>query len=1489
MGTIEYQGEVEESMAVLPSMSSPILYVNGKRRELPNGYAETTLLEYLREIGLPGTKLGCGEGGCGACTVMVSHYDHGKKKIVHRSVNACLAPLYSVEGMHVVTVEGIGNRKNGLHPVQTRLSQAHGSQCGFCTPGFVMSMYSLLRSSPLPPTEEEIEENLAGNLCRCTGYRPILDAFRVFAKNETSIYTRESLEAAGIARTEKDTNGFKNGEFICPSTGKPCDCGKETKPEKSTLESAPLWGSTTGNGLNDGHFHAEKTEKAEKTENKEQKTEQKTDKTEKTERKTGKTENIERKTENGECVHGSENGTVEKRGYPTTSPSEPIFPPELMNRKFEPLELNGSQGTVWYRPTSMESLLKIKKKYPTAKLVVGNSEVGIEMRFKQMGYRHLIGTTAVPELNMIREKEGEGIEIGAAVTLSSLMDFLRGVIKDKPTFMTVGCSAIVEQLRWFAGNQIRNVASVGGNICTASPISDLNPLWISTGSIFNLQSDGSKSRHVAAKDFFLGYRKVDLGQEEILGSVFLPWTQKFEYIKEFKQAHRRDDDIALVNAGFRVQMGLRNMKNDGKNDEKNSEDDKNIENDKKSIENGEKSDEKNGKYEWIVKSASLSYGGVAAMTISAKKTEKFLNGKAWNQSTLTEALAVLREEILIPDTAPGGMPEFRRSLVSSFFFKFFVHVSTQLEKEEDGNFVIDFPDSYRSAVFPYEKPPSRGIQYFEMDSEKTRAGVPMMHMSAELQVTGEAEYADDFPMPINGLHGALVMSSKPHAKILSIDCSQAETVPGFVSFFSAKDVPGKNDVGAVVHDEEVYASEKVTCVGQIIGVVVANSHLNAKIAAKKVKIEYEELPAIFTIEEAIEAKSFHEIPFSSTTERKMSKGDVESCFSSGECDHIVEGKVQMGGQEQFYLEPQISLVWTLDNGSEVHMISSTQAPTHHQKDVARCLGLPLHKVVCKTKRIGGGFGGKETRSAIVATAAAIPSFALNRPVKIVLDRDTDMAITGHRHPFLGKYKVGFTKEGKILALDLELYNNGGNSLDLSHAILERAMFHSDNVYDIPNVKIIGKICRTNIPSNTAFRGFGGPQGLLICENWIEHIARTVGKPVDVIQELNFHPERYEVHYGQIVEKVQTQRIWKELKSQGEWEKRRTEVTSFNSQNRWKKRGLAMVPTKFGISFTTKFLNQGGALVNIYSDGTVLVTHGGVEMGQGLHTKVAQIASEILQCPFSSVFISETSTDKVPNSSPTAASASSDIYGQATMNACLELFQRIKPVRESMPKATFAQVAEKCYFERINLSAQGFFSTPEIYFDWRDGKGHPFAYHTYGAAMAEVEIDTLTGAFSLPRVDIIMDVGKSINPAIDIGQVEGGFAQGLGWAVMEELKWGDKCHPWIRPGNLFTQGPGTYKIPSTNDIPVDFRVSLLREAPNPKAVLSSKAVGEPPFFLGASVVFAIKEAIISARKDSGIEGFFVLDTPSTPERVRMACTDEFTVPFASTDFRAKLSV
>ena len=1366
-------------------------------------------------LGLSGTKLGCGEGGCGACTVMVSHWDRTRGEAVHRAVNACLCPVYACEGTHVVTVEGLGTKRSGLHPVQAALAHAHGSQCGFCTPGFVMSMYALLRSKRTKPTEEEIEEALGGNLCRCTGYRPILAGFKTFAKGAPdSAYSDETIAGPNIAGcgvgnggSTPSSNGNGVGTSgvgtmatapsgpICPSTGQPCaaGCGKQPSPAAKALG-------------------------------------------------------------------GSEEDHV-------TGAREPIFPPELKRRIPASLTLPGP-ATTWHRPTTLTRLLSLKKAHPEARLVGGNTEVGVEVKFKHAKYPVLVAPTHVSELNSVElSPEGDALILGAAVTLATLERTCAALAADLPAERTSGLVAIKEQLRWFAGPQVRNVSSIGGNVCTASPISDLNPLWIACGATFTVESLDRGCRDVPATEFFVGYRACNMKPDEVLRSVTLPLTRPGEYVREFKQSHRREDDIAIVTAGMRARFSAPDSEGDAA----------------------------------VVLEIKFGYGGMSFKTVSCPKTEAALVGKPWNEGTLALALATLAEDLPMAPDVPGGMCEFRRSLANSFFFKFYVDCSRRLET--DGLSLPRGPipgaiaaaglsDVDLSAADRFHRPAPRGAQYYQV-KDGTEVGQPTMHQSAEVQVTGEAEYCDDIAKPQGCLHAALVTSTVPHARLLEVDPAAALAMAGVHGYFGASDVP-RNDTGPVVHDEEVFASEFVTCVGHQIGIVVADTQEIAIEAARLVRVRYEELPAVLSIDDAIASDSYHTYA-PHFTDHAIEDGDVDRAMA--ECEaagNVVEGEARCGGQEHFYLEPMSSLVWCGDN-EEVHTVSSTQAPQKHQKLIAYALGLPCNKVVCKTKRLGGGFGGKETRSAFLNVCAAVPAFHLRKPVSLVLDRHVDMAITGTRHAFMGKYKVGYSPEGKILALDMQLYNNAGNSLDLSHAIMDRALFHSDGAYKIPNIRVHGKLCKTHTPSNTAFRGFGGPQGVLFAEMWMDRVARRLGVPTESVRRINLYEEGEACHFGQVLESSQLRACWEQATGgAASIAERRQAAAAFNAQHKHRKRGVAATPVKFGISFTALFMNQAGALVHCYLDGTVLVTHGGVEMGQGLHTKVAQVCADALGISTDKVYIAETSTDKVPNASPTAASASSDLYGAATLDACRQINERLAPIKAKLgaeASKDFAAVCSAAYFARVDLSAHGWYVTPDLEWAWDGTKGRPFNYFCFGAAVSEVEVDTLSGDFNLLRTDICMDVGDSINPALDVGQVEGGFVQGMGWVALEELKRGNpKDHKWIKPGSLFTAGPGTYKIPTANDIPLDFNVTLLHNAPNPRAVASSKAVGEPPFLLANSVFFAIKDAVCQARESTGLGTDFEFDVPATPERIRMACAGPIAKVFYDSDecYRAKLT-
>ncbi|RDD36189.1 Xanthine dehydrogenase/oxidase [Trichoplax sp. H2] len=807
-------------------------------------------------------------------------------------------------------------------------------------------------------------------------------------------------------------------------------------------------------------------------------------------------------------------------------------------------------------------------------------------------------------------------------------------------------------------------------------------------------------------------------------------------------------------------------------------------------------------------------------------------------------------------STPGGMVEYRKALVCSFFFKFYLTVTSQLLPSE--NFIeTEISPSYLSATSVFKKDPTRSIQVFEkpdfnqVDDDALRR--PMVHTSALKQTTGEAIYCDDMPTFSDELFAGLVLSQRAHAIIESIDYKDALAMPGVHSHVTAENIKGFNLYGAIQPDEEVFATKKVTCVGQLIGVILADTKEHANKAAKVVHIVYKELPAILTIEEAIQNDSF--FPYDNRYEVEGIEQEIERS------DRLLEGDARIGGQEHFYLEPQSCIALPKLESGEMEIFVSSQGPLIIQESVCRVLGVPHNRVVVRVKRLGGGFGGKESRAAIVALATAVAAQNSKKPVRCVLDRDVDMSITGTRHPYLFKYKVGFSNNGIINALRLRMYSNCGNSLDLSPGVMARSLLTCNSCYRIPHLDISPYLCKTNIPSNTAFRGFGSPQGIFVIETILTEIAINCGITQLQVREVNMHEDGDTTHYGDVIEESRARAVLNEVIERSNFHNRKIDVESYNRENRWKKRGISIIPLGYPVGYPIKFMNQGGALVMIYTDGSILLSHGGVEMGQGLHTKMTQICSHVLGVPADKIYMIETNTSNVPNATQTAASYSTDLNGAALANACEKLRDRIKPYQEANPKGKWEDWVKAAYLDRVNLSANGFYSCPAC-----DNKS--YMYLTYGAAASEVEIDTLTGDFHVLRTDIVMDVGRSLNPAVDIGQIEGGFIQGMGLYTLEE-------HVFSPNGYLLTRGPGTYKIPSSTDIPNEFYVYLLPKVPNKNAIYSSKGIGEPPLLLGSSVFFAIKDAIIAARQDAGISNIFRFDSPATCERIRMTCNDEIT--------------
>uniref|UniRef100_A0A7N8XUF6 Aldehyde oxidase 6 n=1 Tax=Mastacembelus armatus TaxID=205130 RepID=A0A7N8XUF6_9TELE len=1200
---------------------------------------------------------------------MVSRYQPANKTIIHYSANACLLPLCQLHGAAVTTVEGIGSTKTRIHPVQERIAKAHGSQCGFCTPGMVMSMYTLLRNKP-QPNMEDVTQALAGNLCRCTGYRPIVDGCRTFCQ-------------------------------VLSSALRPAQ-------EKPKL--------------------------------------------------------------------------FDKEGFLPLDPTqELIFPPELilMAETAGPrtLTFQGERMT-WVSPASLQELVQMKSSNPKAPLVLGNTNIGPDIKFKGVLHPLIISPTRIAELFEVTHTLN-GVWVGAGFSLSEVRSLLEKLVPQFPEEKTELFKALIQQLRNLGSEQIRNVASLGGNVMSAYPNSDLNPVLAAANCKVTLNSPGGRREVPLNQDFFVSFGKTVLKPEEILLSVFIPFSRKGEIVRAFRQAPRKESSFATVTAGMRVVFSEGSR---------------------------------------VVQDASIYYGGMGPTTVGAPKTCAAIITRPWDDETLSQAYDVLLDELALPPSAPGGQVEFRRSLTLSFLFKFNLEVLQKLRE-------MKIPLSKTSKHINYSQDP---------------VGRPIMHRSAISQATGEAVYCDDIPKTDRELFLVLVTSSRANAKITGLDVSEALQLPGVVDVITAGDIPGKTVRTFSGYDEELL----VSCVGQMVCAVVADSRVHARRAASAVKIGYEDLPdSLFTVEEATEKSSYFE------PRRTIERGNVAEAFKS--VDQVYEGEIRLGGQEHFYMETQSMLVVPVGEEAEFNVYISTQWPTSVQDAVAETLGIPSNRVTCHVKRIGGAFGGKVTKTTILACITSVAAWKTNRAVRCVLERGEDMLITGGRHPVLGKYKVHpdfhFSNFVKTNPEDEE--RNSHLFYENVYVVAEKILLHMDNVYNIPNLRGYAAACRTHLPSNTAFRGFGVPQCLMI----------TTSCSQIQVRELNMYKGPSVTHYKLEFSPENMLRCWEECKLKSDYGARCRAVDLFNQQSRWKKRGISIIPIKYGI---------GAALVHIYRDGSVLVSHGGTEMGQGLHTKMQQVASRELHIPHSKIHISETSTNTVPNASMSAASFGTDANGMAVKNACETLYQRLEPLRQKNPGGTWESWVKAAYFEKISLSATGFYRGPDLYMDWDKMKGQPYAYFTFGACCSEVELDCLTGDYRTVRTDIVVDIGKSVNPSADIGQIEGAFMQGLGLYTLEELKFSPS-------GLLYTRGPSQYKIPAICDMPLRFNVHLLSDSNNPHAIYSSKGIGEPVLFLGSSVFFAIKDAVAAARSESGLVGPFPLRSPATAEKAFLACASPFT--------------
>ena len=1317
--------------------SSITFSINGKIVELNEGEFDPMmkLSDFLRSdqyFHLIGTKIGCGEGGCGACTVIMSNRS-SNGAILHRSVNSCLILMIQVHLTVITTIEFLGNIRDGINPIQDSFIRHHATQCGFCTPGFIMSAYcAFLNNDKINPindgnTNFDIEEThqLDGNLCRCTGYRPIIDALREFQKNPIE----------------------------------PCDGSisvEQTKFEKYNLnERIPV--------IPDSF------------------------------------ENIR----------------------------------ENFNDKAY-IEIHKSSNIICFIPSSLESLYKIKKKCinekKICKIIVGSTEISVDLLSKplsnvkdQIAY---ISTFNLSDLNHISfivdesTNQKKSIKIGANTPINFIGSFLsenENYFKSSIELQRFS-SQFLQRIEQFGSNQIRNVASLVGNIAHGGAATDFSNFLLAMKAMLKCYDVLTNESFIKRmdNDFYTGYRKTSLKESEIILDIEIPLPQHNEFISTFKQGRRREDDICIVSSTIFVKID---------------------------------SD--------IINDIRIAYSGMSASPCRATKIESFLKGKPFTIETFTKSfeLNILKEEFPLDEKSPGGLPHYRYNLAKSFLFRFF-H-----QTQRDRNKLYDISAAEQIDSPPKKKFEIHGCKHKEENrqqnqedisgqhlSKANEVGFPNHHLTAAQQVTGEAIFVDDIICPNGTLHAAFVRSSIPHGKILSVDFSEALKVHGVIDKITKDDIHGTNFDGNILQDEPVFADKEVHYVGQPIALIIAKSDIIARDAAKLVKVEYEALPTVLSIDQAIQTDSFY--PFDNFIE----DGDVSILENRDDNNnnqhHVIEGEVFSNGQSHFYLEPCSTLV-EYHEDDNLTIYSTTQNPTMIQSSAAKVNGIPSNKINVVIKRVGGAFGGKETRPTVLSNAASIAALKLRRSIKLTLNRQEDMSTQGQRHPCLTKFKVRFLNDGKIEAVSLNIYLDCGWSLDMSASVGCRLLLHASSAYKVPNFLARVHLCRTNMITCTAFRGFGTPQAMVSMESVIESIARYLHKNPEEVKYINLFSNGDTTPFKYPLNDCRVRECWDKIISEKKFNllETRRKIDEFNKNHKYKKRGLSLCPLVFGISYSVSFLNQGFAQVNIYQDGSVKIFHGGCEMGQGINTKVAQIAATVLDIPMKYIEVAPSTTDHTANASPTSASMGSDLNGTAVMNACKKLNERLKSFRESTK--SWEEACLKAYLSSVDLSEHGYMNIPGVGFDWSKREGRPYKYYSYGCNAAEVEIDLLTGDHQILRDELILDIGKSLNEALDIGQIEGGLMQGIGWLTTEDVIRGDENNKWLPPGFVRTNGPGFYKIPTGGDLPHHLSIEILEDGRNPDGIFSSKACSESPLCLAVAVGMAIVDAIHSANADGSM--------------------------------------
>lgn len=1262
---------------------SPITFLlNGIPTTISNPNPSMMLVEYLRSVGVTSTKIGCGEGGCGACTVVLAT-DKGLNPV---TVNACMHPVCQLAGMSVTTNEGIGSVEAGLHPIQQRLAEESGTQCGYCTPGFVMSMYGLLLANP-NPSATDVENAFDGNMCRCTGYRSILNAMQSFA--QTSQETKQNQPESLPSQVNQVASHFANDEVQ------------------------------------------------------------------------------------------------------------------------------------WFTPASLTEVYSLLAQYVSSpiRLVVGNTSTGINSYYPWKpsdSPNVFIDVSRLADLLVIQEETG-GWRFGASNTIATVIAQLKAVVAKDSSFKTSFFQAMLKHFSKVASRAVRNVASWAGNLMTARAHnefpSDLLTVFTACGASLTLSSP-SGDRVIPVEQI----ANISLLPSEIIKSILLPFASAAQTLHTYKIMSRHQLAHPIVNCGVLFSLNLSNQ---------------------------------------TIVSAKIVYGGVAPGLVFASQTMAYLAGKALSTSTLAQAVKLLQQDCLPPPLPPSPVsagqvvdPNYRLSVCLSVFYKAYLDCYN--------THVTPLPPRFASVIVDYQRDISAGTQTVSPPPpDEAPVGLPIPKLEGKLQCTGQARYTSDAPQSRDALYGCPVRSTVAGAQIKSIDASRALALEGVHSFISAKDVAAinaTNDCGPFPGDEEIFCSTQVRAVGQSVGMILAETQAIADRAAELVDVAFtNQQPIVTTLEDSVAKKLFLPDNQYMKNTPPISRGDADKGLAQS--DFVVTGSVRLGGQDHFYMETQSCCV-TPEEGRHIRVEAATQGPMSSRDALATTLNVPATSVVVSCRRVGGGFGGKLSRNWPLMTACAVAAIKTGRTVRSQLNRKTNMQMLGSRHPVLANYSIGFMKNGMINAFKCDYFMNAGCTYEQSFGCMEMLIYWADSVYYFPNYYIEGKCCFTNTVSNTATRGPGAMQGLTVMEMIMERCARRLGFDPLILRSQNFYQTGQTTPYNQQITDTTLPRIWSDILSSADYKNRATQIEIWNKGNRWRKRGISLVPTKYCMTMDGDYNET--VLININTlDGTICVSTSGVELGQGLNTKVAQVIANALSSlgvVLGLISIAINSTDKIGSCADTGGSGTSETCCAAAINACTQVVNAFAPLKQAHPTASWQDLVGFAWKAGVKLVYSG---------NYRSAPPSTFNYFVWGAACTTVEVDTLTGEVQVLQVDIVYDCGVSLNPAVDIGQVQGGFIMALGWLLTEEtIDWAD--------GRRLTAGTWDYHVPSSLDIPIKFNVTFIPNSKNPPGVLSSKAVGEPPMALASSALLAVKKAIYAARAEIGNSDEFDLVAPATVTKVQQCC-------------------